>query len=329
MSFKIAYKEKELQKKILVKGKFVDFEWNKIREHIIQNSKKSGKELKDKDDFILEFIEIPKNFIFPLNSVWNKKTYNFLLDIIKALKENSPNENIKFKFGVVKVDKLPKWILPKYEINLKDSLVNTWKIEEEKIKRKLNNFELTLKNSDFAKRKKEEEVNNNNNKDIICNSCLSKDSLAPCFMCSYCSNYNLCRKCFNLGNHNPSHNFIIFKEPVSGDDIIKYNNKFNPSAEIFKNIYESLDISFKITNIGENNLKNCYITYINFNGNYLWCPKYIINDNCEKNNTIEVVLKINFKEQNNNKKGLFEGHFRMFNQNGVPFGDILKIKVKN
>ena len=114
MSFKIAFKEKELQRKILVKGKFVDFEWNKIREHIIQSSKKSDKVLKDKDDFILEFINVPKNFTFPLNSVWNKKTYNFLLDIIKVLKGNNPNEDIKFKFGVVKVDKLPKWNLPKY-----------------------------------------------------------------------------------------------------------------------------------------------------------------------------------------------------------------------
>ena len=76
-------------------------------------------------------------------------------------------------------------------------------------------------------------------------------------------------------------------------------------------------------------MKNCYITYINFNGNYLWCEKFIIKDNFERNNTIEAIIKMNFKDQNNNKNGMFEGHLRMFNQNGVPFGDVLKIRVKN
>ena len=328
MSFKIAYKEKELEKKILVKGKFADFEWNRIREHIIQNSKKYGKEFKDKDDFVIEFIESPKKFTFELKSIWNKKTYNFLLDNLKIFKENNPNEDIKFRFGVLKVDKLPKWNVPKYDVFLNDSLVNTWKIEEEKIKNTLNNYELVKKDA-ILKMQKVEEVNGNKNENIKCDSCLATDFLGPRYTCSYCNNFNLCKKCFNLRNHNPKHNFIMFKEPVAGDEIIKYNNKFNPSTEIFTNIYQSFDVSFKIANIGEKNLKNCYITYINFNGNYLWCPKFIINDNCEKNNTIEVVLKINFKEQNNNNKGLFKGYFRMFSQNGVPFGDVLKIKVKN
>lgn len=329
MSFKIVYKEKEFEKKLLASGKFADFDWNKIRDNIIRNSRKHGKEIKDKDDFILEFVGVPKNFTFQLSSIWNKKTYNFFLDTLNTFKENNQNEELKFRFALSKVDKLPKWNVPKYDIILKEAMVNTWKNEEEKIKLKLNNYELTNRKNDFLKVKRIEEVNENRHNNIICNSCLSIDFLGPRFMCSYCNNYNLCRKCYNLGNHNAAHNFIIFRDPVLDDDIRKYNNKFSPSTEILKNLYDSFKVSFKIANVGENNLKNCYITYINFNGNYLWCEKFIIKDNFERNNTIEAIIKMNFKDQNNNKNGMFEGHLRMFNQNGVPFGDVLKIRVKN
>ena len=95
------------------------------------------------------------------------------------------------------------------------------------------------------------------------------------------------------------------------------------------NISNSFDVAFKIANIGEKNLKNSYITYIYFKGNYLWCKKFIISNNLERNDSFEVKLKIKFKEKNNIENGLFEGYFRMFNPNDIPFGDILKVRVEN
>lgn len=331
MSFKIALKEKGFEKKIFLKDDLFKFEWNKLRETILEKSKiLKDKKVKDSDNFVLELAEVPNNFKFELNSIWNTKTFNYLIEQLKIFQENNPNNEIKFRFALSKVSKLPKWDKKKYDIYLKTTLENTWKNEENIIISKLNNFELNNGKNEFLKKNnKEKEINENINKNIICNSCLSKDFLGPRYICSYCNNFNLCRKCFNLGSHNPEHNFIICKGPVVDDDIIKYNSRFSPCTDVLRNIYDSFEVTFKIANVGEKDLNKCYMTYINFNGNYLWCKKFIINENLERNNISEIKLKINFKDKNENKNGIFEGHFRMFNQNGVPFGDILKIRVKN
>lgn len=331
MSFKIVLKEKEFEKKIFLKGNIFNFDWNKLRENILEKSKMfKEKRVKDADNFVLELTEVPNNFNFPLTSIWNTKTFNYFVEKLKTFQENNPNDEIKLRFSLMKVAKLPKWEMTKYDTYLKNVLENTWKNEEEIITSKLNNFELTNRQNEFLKKNnREKEMNETINKNIICNSCLSVDFFGPRYICSYCNNFNLCRKCFNLGNHNPEHNFIICKGPVLDDDIIKYNSRFSPCTEVLRNIYDSFEVTFKIANIGEKDLNKCYMTYINFNGNYLWCEKFIINENLERNNSTEIKLKINFKDKKENKNGIFEGYFRMFNQNGVPFGDILKIRVKN
>jgi len=336
INFKIYFKD--IEKKVLVKGSFDKYDWNKLRDIIIESSKKPDfkskkKELKDKDDFILEFFDLPNNFEFSLSSFWNNKTYNFFLDNLKIFNEKNENEPIKnVKMNVIKVDKLPKWDLPKYDILLKDALENTWKKEEENIKNKLNNIELKNGYYEFIKKKYQdknnEEIKEIKNNDIICNSCLSIDFIGPRYVCSHCNNYNLCKKCFFLGKHNPEHNFILFKKSIKDSNILKYRNKFNPSSETFKNIYDSFEVNFKVANTGEKDFQKCYFSNIKFTGNYLYCEKYIISENFGKNENKEIKLKINFTDKNE-KIGIYEGYFRMFNEKGEPFGDILKIRVKN
>lgn len=338
VSFKVFSKDKELEKTVLAKGSFDQFDWNSLRDFIIDKSKKPefksrNKDLRDDDDFILEFQKLPKNFIFSLSSIWNTKTYNYLIENLKKFNEKNPQELIKtIKMNVVKVDKLPKWELPKYDAFLRKALESTWKKEEEKIKKELNNIQLAIGQNEFIIKKSKDpknigikEIQNDN---IVCNSCLSIDFYSPRYVCSYCRNFNLCKKCFFLGEHNPEHNFILLRKPIKDNDITKYNNKFIPMTEIFRNIYDSFDVSFKVSNTGEKNLKNCYLGYIKFNGNYLYCEKFIVNEKLDKNESIEIKLKINFSNKSD-KIGLYEGHFRMFTEKGEPFGDILKIRVKN
>ena len=332
IKFKVYFKD--LDKKVLVNSYFEKYQWNKLRDAIIQYSKKpeyKPRELKDRDDFILELHELPEKFKFPLASIWNTKTYNFLVENLKLFKEKNPNDEIKsIKLKILKVDRLPKWDLPKYDSILKSILENTWKIENEKIKNELNNFELTNGQNNFIKNKfkNDDNLNEMKNNNIICNSCLSINFYGYRYVCAYCNNFNLCQKCFYLGNHNPEHNFLLFKSPLNDDNILKYNNKFSHSTIVVQNNFESFEVNFKIANTGENNLKNCYIAYIKFTGNYLWCKKYIITENFEKSEIKDINLQINFGDIKN-KNGRFEGQFRMFSQNGIPFGDILKVRVKN
>ena len=338
LNFKVFFKDKGFERKVLVKGDLLKFQWNNLRDTIIEKSNKgefknSNKELKDRDEFILEFLDFPNNFESPLQSIWNKKTFHYLVENLKSYQKRNPSEEIKLKFALSKVDKLPKWDSPKYDIYLQKALENVWKVEEEKIKNSLNDFELTNGQNNFLtklyKDSNNNELNKIKNNNIICNSCLSVDFTGLRYVCVYCNNYNLCQKCFNLRKHNPEHNFILFKQPVKDDeDIIKYNNKFSPSTHFIKNVTEPFDFTFKIANTGEKDLNKCYITYIKFNENYLWCEKYIVNEKLERNDNIEITLKIQFKDCKE-KNGIFEGHFRMFNEKGVPFGDILKVRVKN
>ena len=336
LSFKIYFKDKGLEKIVLVKGDFLKYQWDKLKITIIENSKKGefkslNKEIKTRDDFILEFLDLPNNFKFPLKSIWNKKTYNYFVENLKAYSEKNPKEEIKLKLAISKVDKLPKWDPPKYDTFLQQVLENTWKHEEEKIKSHLNGFELTNGQNNFLRKNYKDSNDNSSevkNDNVVCNLCLSVDFFGRRYVCTSCNNYNLCQNCFNLGEHNPEHNFILLKKPVKGDDITKYNNKFCPNNHVFRNVFEPFEISFKMANLGEKDLKNCYITYINFNGNYLWCEKYIVNDSFGRNETKEIKLNIQFKNVKD-KNGIFEGHFRMFNENGIPFGDIIKVRVKN
>ena len=336
--FKVYFKDKGLEKKVLVKGSFDNFDWNALRDVIIENSKRpdfksKNKELRENDDFILEFQELPKNFNFSLSSMWNIKTYNYFLEKLKNFNEKNQQEPIKtIKMNVVKVDKLPKWELPKYDAFLRKALENAWKKEEEAIKKILNNNELTNGQNEFIRKKKKDQNNNKikeiQNNNVICNSCLSVDFCGSRYICSYCNNFNLCKKCFFLEEHNPEHNFILLKQLIKDNDITKYNNKFSPMTEIFRNIYDSFNVSFKVANTGEKSLKNCYFGYIKFCGNYLYCEKVTINEKLDKNENKQINLKINFNEKCD-KIGIYEGHFRMFTEKGEPFGDILKVRVKN
>lgn len=336
-NFKIYFKD--LEKKVLLRGTFEEFEWISLKDSIITNSKNpffksQNKELKNSDHFKLDFIELPKNFQPTPQFICNNNSYNYFKEDLKVFIENNKNEPIKaIKMVLVKLDKKPKWELPKYDVYLKNILENTWKNEEEKIKQKLNNFELTNARYSFIRKHyktlNNEELKKLKNNNIICNSCFSVDFFGPRYICSYCNNFNLCKQCYFLGKHNPEHHFILFKQILQDSNINKYNNKFSPCIQIFNNIYDdSFEVSFKVLNTGEKDLENCYLSYIKFNGKYLWCEKNTINKKLLKNEIDEIKLKIYFNN-NDDKIGLYEGHFRMFNEIGEPFGDILKIRIKN
>ena len=123
---------------------------------------------------------------------------------------------------------------------------------------------------------------------------------------------------------------VIIKKPIeSKESIIKYNNIINPNIQIFQNIKSSFNIKFNLINTGENDLKDCFINYIRFDDNNLICNKYIIKEDFKRNSTEEIELKIKFNDISDNYFFDYEGHFRMFNKFGIPFGNILIVKLHN
>ena len=340
INFKIFFQENldNHENIVLIRGNLLKFDWNTLREKIIENSqssyfKSNNLALNRNDKFILELTErFDKLDTSKISSIYNDITFSYLIEKIKAYKEENPDENLLLKFSLEKKEILPEPNINKYEICLKESLKKFWKNEKEKIKNELNEIELSNSEIIFLNKN----LKNNNENQIshintICNKCLSINFFGFQYICAYCDNYNLCHHCYKTYNHNKEHNFILFKQPIIAEDINKYDNKISPNSQIFKNIKESFDINFIIANTGEKDLSNCYITYIKFGKNFLYCNKYTFEDKFEKNKKKNITLKIFFNEKDNININfnIFEGDFRMFNKQGIPFGDILKIKVIN
>ena len=73
-------------------------------------------------------------------------------------------------------------------------------------------------------------------------------------------------------------------------------------------------------------LKNCYILPVRFGDEYLTCNPKIITDEIQRNMSLKVILVVRVPQNN---KGYFEGYFRMFTPGGLPFGNVLCVKVLN
>ena len=322
---------------VLLRGNLLEYTWNSLKMKMIENSNNSyfinnNLEIKD-NNFFLEIIETFNNDFYKNLNIYNQVSFSYLIEKIKEYQNKNPNKNISLKLSLRKADNIQKLEIDKNLIYLKDILNTIWKKEKQKIKEHLNEIELAnseinflAKNNKNYKHSKKLNLFQNNN---ICNNCLSINFDGYKYTCAYCTNYNLCYNCFKEDNHNKEHNFILFKKIKEYEEIYKYNNKIIPNSMIFTNKKESFYIDFKIANTGEKDLINCFIGYIKFDKNYLYCDKYEIRENFKSNENKEITIKIFFDDLDIVDFTIFEGHFRMFTKLGTPFGDILKIKIIN
>ena len=321
---------------VILKGNLCSFDWNTLKTKIIFNSnqpylKSNQLDINENDIFKLEIIEPEIDNLDDIKEIFDERTFNYLLSKLEEIKNENKEKPIMIKFNLIKVKEKPKINLPIYDIVLLDALNNCWKIEKERIENELNDNQLTKSNIDHINKfhiskKLPEKMNHN----IFCNGCKQKNFYGPRYVCTYCINYNLCYLCYDKNEHESKHNFIIFKTPIQNEEsIIKYNNIINPKIQIFHNKNESFKVKFQLINIGENNLKDSFITYIKFDDNNLICKKHEIKNDFLKNNTKEIELEIRFNNSNGDFFYDYEGHFRMFNKFGIPFGDIFIIKVHN
>lgn len=334
---KVVYKE--LEKTILFKGKIFEdetfFKYDSIKKKIFDKSK-SNKNVKnnirvtEKDTFVLEIegYEMPD-----LKYVWNSDTYNYFYDRIKQ----NPVE--KIKLSIVKVKKYPEWNPPEYGVILKDSLENAWNSTKEEIKKELTEKYLNDGKRIFIQEKKENDPNlrdelfNELHVNIICNNCLTCNFGGARYICCECDNFNLCEYCQENArvSHKLEHTFIRLNNPVILD-IQKFNSIFCPNTKLEKHGYEPFDIKVEIVNNGENDLQGCFLSPIRFGKNYLGCLKKTITDECKKGDKVSIDVLLKFEDAEEGQEEItpldyYEGYFRLMTEEGIPFGDILYIKV--
>jgi len=364
INFKIFFKEIKDEKVVLAKGDLLEYKWQTLKDKLIENSSNSYFQSKNLiikfDDIICLDLEGKDKFGLKQDFlIYDNRTFIYLLDKLKNYQKENKDNDIKIKLLLDKRDNEPKIDLENFDICLNESLKKTWKKEKEKIKNELSLLELTNSENSFINQKiiekqiesmnenqnkiinekisesQNKEIKFNINENVICNNCLCMNFYGYRYVCSYCNNYNLCIKCYHLGNHDPTHNFILFRTPIEvkkdeDEDILKYDAKFDPSSIVLRNIKEPQPkIPFNLYNTGQKDLKDCYIGCIKLDKNHLWCDRYNITKNIERNSKEEIKLELKYDNEDNNTFNIFEGHFRMFTKNGIPFGDILKIRIIN
>ena len=166
---------------------------------------------------------------------------------------------------------------------------------------------------------------------VICHNCLSSNFTGFRYICCECDNFNLCQSCKESSNitHDKDHAFVKISKPAK-IDIKNYKNLFRPNKIFLNNSNkEPFETIFEILNKGEKNLKGCYISSIKASHDYLSCVKKVITEDIKKEEKKRIKLMIKFQEDEDEESSqdVYEGYYRLFTEEGIPFGDILYIQV--
>ena len=329
-------------KSVILKGNFNEYkDYNELRRKLIDSSQKAKKKefkLKENEKFILSYFEDKKDYYYPKDldqGIFNNKTFSYLKE---KLTLHGVGADSTYKFFINKVDKNPKWKKKENHEFLKEALDSSWgpihddiiagvnlsKLEESKIKYQKMKDEL---------KKNEKQLNKEVHKNVICNNCFKKDIKGKRFICAECNNYNLCQECEKLFYqkqiHQREHTLIQVNKALDNyddDDLCNYNNIIGNNNQEFKNVPSSFQLEINFINNGENDLKDCYILPVRFGDEYLKCNPKVITGEIQRNCPAKINLVVRVPQNN---KGYFEGYFRMFTPQGLPFGDVLCVKVLN
>ena len=327
--FKIVYeKDKTTKSTVLLRGNLFQYpSYQLIYKEIIEKASKNNTiKLTKHDKFILN---IENYKLAELDGIWDDNSYSYLYERL----QQNPQDSIRFKIKLVK--EYPIWNHSNYDEILKESLNTAWNESKKKITDELTKNFLEEGKRVFIENKIETEENtgdcfsNEIHSNIICNNCLNFGFYGLRYVCCECNNFNLCESCKkNIGEkHNPEHTFIRFKSRIE-EDIQKYSSIFNPNKKLCKQEYESFEIKIEIINNGKEPLRRCFLSPIRFGNNYLGCMKTTIKEKCEKGEKISLDVLIKFEDlEEQNHPNYYEGYFRLLTRDGIPFGDILYLKV--
>ena len=335
-SFKIFLKKNS--NSVFLKGKFEDYtEYSDLQKKIIKQSLtssfKANKDVIKKSDlYVLEFGDKEENSYIPnelSEGIFDEESFSFFKNQLNA----KGIKNGKYKLYIEKVDSLPKFKKKESDEILVENLKKVWNLTLEDITSELNLKKLEESKINFDKMKQEQKKNeeilqNIIHKGIICSNCFKNDFTGKRFICAECDNYNLCQECEKISKekeiHQREHVLIQINKSLN-DDNLNYNNIIGKYQKEFQNVDKSFKFEFTLVNNGENDLQNCYFLPVRYGEAYLICDSQKIKESIQKGKN----SKINLNVKSPQNIGYFEGYFRMFTPNGLPFGDIINIKVMN
>ena len=340
----IVTNEGKQEKKVIIQKKKLDDypKYKDLRDEILEQCKKKGfsKILSSNNNFILRYIkDDTSNAYFPKelnNCIFNKPTLDYLKEKISL----RGTKDALYKFQIEKVDKMPIWKRLEYHKVLDDALEEQWKPICDEIKREVGLEVLEKSQDEYSKMKNElienEKKINKKHENIVCNNCFKNNIKGKRFICAECFNFNLCQDCekiyYKKQIHDRKHLLIQVNEPLLGDEnnVLNYDNIISNNNQEIKLDDSDIDetrtfsLDLEVSNNGENNLKNCFILPIRYGEDYLGCEPIKINDSVDSNYSYKVKMVIKIPNSN---KNYYEGYFRMFTRSGLPFGQVIFIKV--
>ena len=322
---------------ILKKERFDKYEkYNKLREDILKKCKEEGGKIKlklsQKDNFVLKYVKDNNNpnLYFPEaldKGIFSAPTFEYF-------KEKIALRGIKdlYKFKIEKVERPPKWIRPQFCDILNDTLEKSFQPIINELQKELSLSKLEASQIEYSKMKNqlmEKEKNlKEEHQNVICNNCYEKVK-GKRFICSECNNYNLCQNCeknfFKKQIHNRDHVLIQINKPIDVDNnLLKYNNIIKQNNIVITADITNFKLNFSFINNGTNNLKDCYILPVRYGDEYLSCKPFKFIEDFEIN--FDKTFELQFQVPDTGKK-TYEGYFRMFTPYGLPFGQLITIKV--
>lgn len=165
-----------------------------------------------------------------------------------------------------------------------------------------------------------------------CQECQMSDIKGIRYKCSVCSDYNLCEECEKNTTHDPSHVFIKIRKPIDDNTlqikkftyIIKgYDYDCFP-CKIDGYVMEYFKSQVKLTNKGKVNWLP------GFNFKCLTSSSEITGEAAPINAKIlpgkDIYVEITFYSSGK-QKGSYKSQWQMFNQKGVPFGEVTTLEI--
>ena len=323
------------EKVVFVKGKFSDYlDYSKLKNEIIKSSQTLEKKYKirDNENFKLLLEDTKEKLYFPpqlTEGIGNIKSYSYFLEriFLRGIQKS-------YKFYVQKIKRAFVWKEPEKDKNMIECIEKSWKPIQDQILKDLGSGELEESQSDYNDKKNElleneKNINKEEHKNIVCNNCFKSNIKGKRFICAECNNYNLCQNCekqnYKTQIHNREHTLVQLNKALNDEESYNYNNILGNDKLSFLNVPTSFPIEITVVNCGEEDLENCYFSPVRFGEKYLSCIPKKITESVTRNMPTSLYLIVRLPE----KKGYFEGYFRMFTPSGLPFGKTLHVEVIN
>lgn len=279
--------------------------------------------------------EIKGKYIFSIQGTMHSNLPCFFDDetytvFRSEIVEKSTEEIKSYKLNLETVDEYPEFNIlakpnleQKYEL-LIESASQTLKNSLEEISNKTLFESKASYDSNISKRH-HQPIQDDMFKDILCKQCFNSWSTGIMFICCECINYSLCFNCETCTPHDIGHTFVMITHPLA-DDLRRYDccvvdNKKSYSVD---STIGSVNLKASVTliNNGIEKWEGCFLQSVTFGEMFLNGPKVKIESVIEKLKKIEVPVNVVFTTP-----GTFKSNWRIFNNSGVPFGELITFEL--